>query len=75
MAVTATRFGVPVAYKVAAETVPVIGAAAGAAINGLFVDHFQGKARGHFCVRRLERAYGEQAVRREYDTIRAGLFA
>jgi hypothetical protein len=74
MAVTATRFGVPVAYKVAAETVPVIGAAAGAAINALFVDHFQAKARGHFTVRRLEREYGEAEVHREYDAVLDELF-
>ena len=31
----------------------------GAAINVLFIDHFQNMARGHFTVRRLERAFGE----------------
>ena len=36
-------------------------------INTLFIDHFQDMARGHFIVRRLERALwrerGEAAVR------------
>ena len=72
VAVAASRFGVPLAWKVAAETLPVIGAATGAAVNGLFVDHFQGKARGHFSIRRLERRYGVDAVRREYEAMRRG---
>ena len=70
VAVAATRFGVPVAWKVAAEALPVMGAASGAMINGLFVDHFQGKARGHFIIRRLERIYGPAAVKEAYETAR-----
>jgi hypothetical protein len=31
--------------------------------NLLFIDHFQDVARGHFIVRRLERAYGAETVR------------
>lgn len=54
----ATRFGVNVSEKIAAQAVPVIGAAGGAAINLVFIDHFQDMARGHFRVRRLERKYG-----------------
>ncbi len=68
--VAATRFGAPVAWKVAAEALPVMGAASGALINGVFVDHFQGKARGHFTIRRLERRYGAAAVRRQYEAMR-----
>jgi len=63
----ATRFGVVVSQKVAMQAVPVIGAAGGAAINYAFIDHFQTLARGHFTVRRLERIYGPQIVRAEYD--------
>ncbi len=72
VAVAASRFGAPLAYKVAAEAVPVIGAATGALINGLFVDHYQGKARGHFIVRRLERRYGEALVRQAYEDVAPG---
>ena len=68
----ATRFGVPLAYKVAAEAVPVIGAATGALVNGVFVDHFQGKARGHFTIRRLERRYGEDTIREAYEALATG---
>jgi hypothetical protein len=62
----AQRFGVTVADKAAAQLVPVIGAAGGAAVNALFIDHYQGVARAHFTVRRLVRAHGEDAVRRAY---------
>jgi hypothetical protein len=63
----ASRFGANVSQKVAAQAVPVVGAAGGAAINLIFIDHFQDMARGHFIVRRLERAYTPELVRAEYD--------
>lgn len=62
----ASRFGIPVSEKALAQSLPVIGAAGGALINTLFVDHFQDIARGHFIVRRLERTYGHEPVRRAY---------
>ncbi len=65
----AARFDVVVGEKVAAEAVPVIGAASGAAINLLFVSTFQKAAAGHFTVRRLERTYGADAVKTEYEAI------
>jgi len=51
---------------VAAQAVPIVGAAGGAGINLLFLDHFQETARGHFVVRRLERRYGKERVRSAY---------
>jgi hypothetical protein len=71
----ATRFGVVVSQKLAAQTVPLIGAAGGAAINYAFIDHFQSIARGHFAVRRLERIYGAEAVRSEYERLRRDMLA
>ena len=65
----AARFGVIVTQKLAAQAVPVIGAAGGAAVNYAFIDHFQDVARGHFTVRRLERRYGKERIRAEYDLI------
>jgi hypothetical protein len=62
----AARFGIPVTEKVMAQSVPIIGAAGGAAINVLFIKHFQDVARGHFIIRRLEAAYGADVVRAEY---------
>jgi hypothetical protein len=70
MSKIAARFGVAVTQKVAAQAVPVIGAIGGAAVNVAFVDHFQSLARGHFAVRRLERLYGGELIRAEYERLR-----
>jgi hypothetical protein len=61
------RFGAVVSEKLAAQAVPVIGAAGGAAINAIFIDYFQKMARGHFIIRRLESQYGEKEVQDQYD--------
>jgi hypothetical protein len=66
MAQVAARFGVPVSEKVMAQSVPVIGAAGGATINVVFINHFQDLARGHFIVRRLERKYDPETVKKAY---------
>ncbi len=66
----AARFHMPVSAKFAAQSVPAIGAAGGAAVNLVFINHFQDMARGHFTVRRLERKYGAEEVRAEYDRLR-----
>jgi hypothetical protein len=58
-----------VSQKLAAQAIPLIGALGGAAVNYAFVEHFQEIARGHFTVRRLERAYGKDNVRREYERL------
>lgn len=65
----AARFGVVVSDQVAAKAVPVVGAAAGAAINVVFMDHFQKMAEGHFIVRRLELRHGTETVRRLYESL------
>lgn len=65
----AARFGVVVSEQVAAKAVPVLGAAAGSAINILFMSHFQQMARGHFIVKRLERHYGIERVRDAYQSL------
>jgi len=65
----AARFGLVVSEKVVAEAVPLIGAAGGAVINAIFIDHFQDIARGHFILRRLERRYGEEFVRQEFEKL------
>ena len=62
----ASRFGIVVSEKTAAQLVPVLGAAGGALINTLFIAHYQDMARGHFAVRRLEKIHGEAAVRLAY---------
>jgi hypothetical protein len=65
----AARFGLVVTQKVAAQALPVVGALGGAVVNYAFIDHFQGVARGHFTVRRLERLYGKEKIRSEYEQI------
>ncbi|MEO8258222.1 MAG: EcsC family protein [Acidobacteriota bacterium] len=65
----AARFEVVVSEKAAAQALPLIGAAGGAIVNLLFIDHFQDMARGHFIVRRLERAWGAEEVRKAYQLL------
>jgi EcsC protein family len=65
----ASRFGAVVTQKVAAQAVPVVGALGGGAVNYVFIEHFQEMAQGHFTVRRLERRYGKELVRQEYDRL------
>ncbi len=67
VSLVATRFKIQVSQKAAAMAIPIVGAAGGATINWLFIDHFQAMSRGHFAIRRLERKYGEEAVRRAYE--------
>jgi hypothetical protein len=65
----AERFSIQVSEKAAVQAIPAIGAAGGAIINTLFIDHFQDMARGHFIVRRLERKYGKAIVEENYQAI------
>jgi len=69
IALIASRFSIVVSEKAAAQAVPVLGALGGAVINTLFIDHFQDMGKGHFTVRRLERAHGRDAVKRIYETL------
>ena len=66
IALIASRFSIVVSEKAAAQAVPVLGAFGGAIINTLFIDHFQDMGKGHFIVRRLERAHGPEEVKRIY---------
>ncbi len=63
------RFSIQVTEKVAAQAIPIIGAAGGAIINTLFIDHFQDMARGHFTVRHLEHIYGKQVIKEKYEDL------
>ena len=55
--------------KLPVQAMPIVGAAGGAAVNYAFADHFQSLAFGHFTVRRLERHYGGDVVRAEYNRL------
>ncbi len=65
----AARFGIVVSEKLAAQAVPLLGAAGGAGINLLFIDHFQDMAEGHFIVKRLEKKHGSELIERCYHAI------
>ncbi len=69
----AARFGLEVSEKAAAQMIPIAGAAGGLTLNVLFTAHFQRIAEGHFTVRRLERKYGADVIRQEYEVMRAGV--
>jgi hypothetical protein len=66
----ASRFGLVVSQKIAAQALPVVGALGGAVVNTAFMDHYQDIAHAHFTVRRLERTYGREKVRSAYEQIR-----
>jgi hypothetical protein len=63
----AARFGMDLSRRAAAHLVPIAGAASGALINVIFMQHFQEMARSHFMVRQLERKYGADMVQRHYE--------
>ncbi len=69
----AARFGVVLSQKFAAQALPIIGAMGGAAVNLAFLQHFEQIAKGHFAVRRLERIYGPDLVRSEYERLAAAI--
>ena len=67
----ASRFTGPVGLKLSAQAAPVLGAAAGAAVNLAFLEHFRSVGRGHFTLRRLERRHGAAPVRAAWEAIGA----
>lgn len=58
----APRFGLLLGQKLASQTVPILGAAAGAGVNYLFIRYFEDMARVRFALKRLARDHGEDAV-------------
>ena len=65
----ATRFGVVITEKAAAQAVPIIGAVTGATLNTMFTDFYQDMARGHFIVKRLEQKYDVAVVKAAYEKL------
>ena len=66
----ASRFGIVVSQKAAAMAIPAVGAAGAAAVNSIFVRHFQDMAHGHFVIRRLERQYHPELIETEYRRLK-----
>lgn len=58
----APRFATVLGQKLASQTVPILGAAAGAGTNYTFVSYYTDLAHVHFGLRALARRYGTQAV-------------
>jgi len=69
IAAVASRFSIQVSEKFVAQAIPVLGAAGGGSINLAFINHFQNMAKAHFTIRRLERKYGAEFVRRAYEAV------
>ncbi|HLA80759.1 MAG TPA: EcsC family protein [Thermoleophilia bacterium] len=69
VAAVASRFSAVITEEAAAKAVPIVGAVSGGAINYLFMNHFQEMARGHFVVKRLEKKYGTEVVRKAYGDL------
>ncbi len=69
----ATRYGLALSEKFAAQAVPVAGALCGAALNNAFMSHYRDLARAHFTIRRLERLRGTELVRGAAGEIEAEL--
>jgi len=63
------RYGIVVSEKIMAQSLPILGGLTGAAINTIFMDHFQKMASGHFTIQRLERIYDPSLVKEAYDSI------
>ena len=62
IAKVAPKFAAVLSQKLATQAVPLLGAAAGAGTNYVFVDYYVEMAHVHFGLRRLVRTYGEQQV-------------
>lgn len=62
LARVAPRFGIVLGHKLASQIVPVLGAAAGAGVNYVFMDYYQQMAQVRFGLKRLAETHGEETV-------------
>ena len=63
------RFGIVASEKLLAQAVPLIGAAAGAAINPIFTSYYQQMAHVQFRLRKLEQLHDAEQVRACFERI------
>ena len=68
IATVAPRFATMMTQKLASQSVPLLGAVAGAGTNYAFVDYYIQMAHVHFGLRKLFRQYGEAAVSDAFHT-------
>jgi hypothetical protein len=66
IATVAPRLALVMGQKLAAQTVPILGAAAGAAINAAYLGYYREIARIRFALMRLSQAHGGEAVTRAF---------
>ncbi len=69
MGVVAARFANSMGLKISAQSLPVVGASVGLALNMIFLEHFRSIAWAHFTLRRLERQYPETTVQTVYQQV------
>lgn len=67
----APKFAAVLSQKLATQTVPVLGAAAGAGTNYAFVDYYVAMAHVHFGLRAAARDYGEDRVLEHFHKVLA----
>ncbi|MEJ6403907.1 EcsC family protein [Yoonia sp. 2307UL14-13] len=65
----APRFAAMLTQKLSTQTVPLLGAAAGAGTNYAFVDYYVSLAHVHFGLRRLAHVHGQQVVLDEFHRV------
>ena len=65
----ASRFSLVVSEKLAAQAVPIAGAAMGVLLNTAFTDHFNRVAYYHFGILRMEQMFGKEIVQARYQEI------
>ena len=70
MQAVSERFGFALSQKAMALTIPVIWAGSAALINVVFMQHFQDIAKSHFAIRGLERIYGTELIRNQYEALK-----
>jgi EcsC protein family len=63
------RFGINLAPKTLAQVTPLIGAAAGATINPIFVSYYQQMAHVHFRLRKFERGHDGEQVKACFERV------
>ncbi|MCX6108817.1 MAG: EcsC family protein [Proteobacteria bacterium] len=73
MSILSRRMNFVVSEKFLAQGLPIIGAAGGAMLNGLFNDYYSNVAYYVFGLRRLELLYGPEAIRQAYEDAAARL--
>ncbi len=67
--IVAPRLGIVVSEKLLAQATPLLGAAAGAAINPAFTRYYQRLAHVHFRLRAIEQRHAPEQVRACFDRI------